>query len=184
MKPNEFQSIYEHNKLNRKQVMNLSEEDRHIYNKWRYKISFAKMQEIKMLLSFQEYWELVKDAKILASQIGRDRGTYQLGRYNDSGNYEKGNCRFITIAENNAERKISNKQREANSESAIRMNKLLDPKIRSKNGKKVCKLWASLPRTEKQLQTSSYNGKLMNHKKHKHKGKLENCRICYKGKEN
>jgi len=38
---------------------------------------------------------------------------YHLARYNDSGNYELGNCRFITYAENIAERKTSEAMRVA-----------------------------------------------------------------------
>jgi hypothetical protein len=47
---------------------------------------------------------LVADAGLKSSQLGYTGEGYVLGRYNDSGNYEIGNCRFITQKENSDEK--------------------------------------------------------------------------------
>ena len=47
---------------------------------------------------------LLEEAGIEFEQIGRHRGDYHLSRYNDTGPYALGNCRFITMEENLAER--------------------------------------------------------------------------------
>lgn len=64
-------------------------------------------------LSFYEYCLLIKKAGLKSSDIGFSGNNYVLARYNDSGNYTYGNCRFITNKENIAERKTSEKQIEA-----------------------------------------------------------------------
>lgn len=59
--------------------------------------------EIKFKLTFKEYVQLIYDAGIKSSQIGVYKGQYVLGRYGDMGDYELGNCRFITREQNNEE---------------------------------------------------------------------------------
>lgn len=57
-------------------------------------------------LTFEEYIGLAIDAGIeTPHQIGRLPGQYQLGRLGDMGDYEIGNCRFITKEENQKEKK-------------------------------------------------------------------------------
>jgi hypothetical protein len=172
---NELDSIYE--SLDRQQLNSLDLEDVAIYYKWRYKVSFARMRGIPMLLSLQEYRQLIKDAGIAAYQIGKSKNSYQLGRYGDTGNYEKGNCRFITFSQNQLERKISNKQRAANRKYGKIVGLLPKTESQKENGRNVCKLWASLPRSEKQIQTSKLNGRKMAHKRY-HNGSFEDCEIC------
>lgn len=52
-----------------------------------------------------EYFSLMRNSGIRPSMIGLNRGKYSIARINDSGNYDIGNCRFILIEENIAERK-------------------------------------------------------------------------------
>lgn len=57
-------------------------------------------------LTFNQYTQLAVEAGILEpSQIGVSIDSYQMGRIGDIGNYELGNCRFITKAQNLAEQK-------------------------------------------------------------------------------
>lgn len=78
------------------------DDDGRLNEKYRHKKSNAKRHGLVCLLSFQEYCQLVADAGIKSSDIGR--GKYHLARYGDKGNYEIGNCRFITHQENMNER--------------------------------------------------------------------------------
>jgi hypothetical protein len=79
------------------QICNMSEEDRQIYVKYKNKKDHAGAS---LQLSFEEYKHLMVIAGITAIQIGSKSGMFQLARYNDSGNYISGNCRFITQANN------------------------------------------------------------------------------------
>ena len=47
---------------------------------------------------------LVNEAGLKSSQLGFTGEGYVLGRCNDSGGYEPGNCRFITQKENSDEK--------------------------------------------------------------------------------
>ena len=60
-----------------------------------------------MFLSYTELYSLVQQAGIQPSQIGQASSDYQLARYDDSGDYVIGNCRFITTRENIRERDSS-----------------------------------------------------------------------------
>jgi len=66
-----------------------------------------KMTTTPMELTFTELYSLVEQAGILPSQIGQGSTQYQLSRYNDTGPYALGNCRFITTVENIRERDSS-----------------------------------------------------------------------------
>jgi hypothetical protein len=58
----------------------------------------------KCKLSFEQYVELATQAGISsAHQIGNHLGQLQMGRIGDKGDYEVGNCRFITKQQNLAE---------------------------------------------------------------------------------
>ena len=59
------------------------------------------------LLSLDDLDLLLNEAGITMDDIGRGINDYHLARYNDTGNYEMGNCRFITARENYAE-KVNN----------------------------------------------------------------------------
>ena len=43
---------------------------------------------------------LLYQARITIDQVGKGREQYALARYNDTGPYALGNCRFITVLEN------------------------------------------------------------------------------------
>lgn len=58
---------------------------------------------IEFRLSFEEYCQLMREAGVKSSALGR-KG-YHLARHGDAGHYVVGNCRFITHLENHAERK-------------------------------------------------------------------------------
>jgi hypothetical protein len=62
----------------------------------------------KCLLTFEQYVRLAVEAGLSSpSQVGRVRGSYQMARLGDIGNYEVGNCRFILQSENIAEKKVN-----------------------------------------------------------------------------
>lgn len=64
----------------------------------------AKKENIEFHLSYEQYIQLVIDAGLKSSQLGFTGEGYVLGRYNDAGAYEYGNCRFITQKENSHEK--------------------------------------------------------------------------------
>ena len=64
----------------------------------------AKQQSIEFTLTLSDIYLLLYMAGITIGQIGKKSENYCLARLGDSGAYERGNCRFITVAENNAEK--------------------------------------------------------------------------------
>ena len=82
----------------------LNEETEAVWTYWKQKRRLGKRNTIPFLLSPTELIELLNDAGITAKDIGQALHQYALARYNDTGNYEVGNCRFITVKENIAER--------------------------------------------------------------------------------
>ena len=73
----------------------------------------ARKRGDECLLTESDLDILLSVAGIAMADIGRGSQQYHLARYNDTGNYEMGNCRFITAAENHAERVISESQLES-----------------------------------------------------------------------
>ena len=64
--------------------------------KWQRLKYHASTSDLECLLSFEDYLTLAKNAGLYdPDMIGRNKGDYQLGRYGDTGNYSKDNCRFI-----------------------------------------------------------------------------------------
>ena len=57
------------------------------------------------LLTAKQIADLLDEAGICIYQLGSSRECYHLARYNDTGNYEWGNCRFIPSVENVSEMK-------------------------------------------------------------------------------
>ena len=55
-------------------------------------------------LTFEQYTQLAIDAGISHLDIGQSLDSYCMGRLGDSGDYELGNCRFITHRQNHKER--------------------------------------------------------------------------------
>lgn len=64
----------------------------------------AQKENIPFNLTYEQYIELVNDAGLKSSQLGFTGEGYVLGRNNDSGGYEPGNCKFITQKENSDEK--------------------------------------------------------------------------------
>ena len=65
----------------------------------------ARIRGDECTLTTLQIAQLLDEAGIDISQLGRYRGCYHLARYNDTGNYEWGNCRFVTISDNIREQK-------------------------------------------------------------------------------
>ena len=74
---------------------------------WKYWHQANKGSRFK--LSPPELLRLLDEAGITIDQVGRSG--YHLARYGDTGDYVIGNCRFIPVAENIAERKLSDSGR-------------------------------------------------------------------------
>lgn len=103
-------------------------DDGKLYRKFYNKKINAKKEGIDCLLTYEEFCNLVREARLMSSQIGfTTKEKYVLARYNDSGNYQIGNCRFITQRENAQEKKISEQSRKASSHNIKNfMNKLTE----------------------------------------------------------
>ena len=71
----------------------------HPWHRWAYKYSVYHncMHPLDII-------QLLEEAGITPDQVGKHRGDYCLARYGDKGKYQLGNCRFITMEENIAER--------------------------------------------------------------------------------
>lgn len=80
------------------------DDDGKLMRKWYNKRVNAKAEGLECKLTFDEYCQLVDEAGLVSSQLGFTGEGYVLARYNDTGNYEIGNCRFITQKENSDEK--------------------------------------------------------------------------------
>lgn len=98
------------------------DDDGKLWSKWRNKIVNAEQEGLECLLTFPQYCQLVKEAGLKSSDLGFTGGGYVLARYNDTGNYEVGNCRFITQQQNADERVITERQREVGRINVKKMN--------------------------------------------------------------
>ena len=98
------------------------DDDGKLYRKFSNKSVNAKKENIPFLLTFDDFCTLLKDAGITSSQLGFTGDNYVLARYGDKGNYEVGNCRFITQIENAKERTVTDKSREASRNNVAKMN--------------------------------------------------------------
>ena len=108
--------------------------------KYNNKRSNAKKEGIPFELSFDEYCQLVRDAGLKSSDLGLTGNNYELARYNDTGPYAVGNCRFITHKENIAEQKRSEKQSAASRNNIIKYRNSSTHEERVANLKKSEKL--------------------------------------------
>jgi hypothetical protein len=71
----------------------------------------AAKRGLECSLSFKQYLKLAQRAGIVSpKEIGCTSNKYQMGRLGDTGNYVWGNCRFITMAENQKEKIINGGQ--------------------------------------------------------------------------
>lgn len=75
-------------------------DDGKLIQKWRNKCVNAKKEGLVCNLTYEQFCQLLIDANLKSSQLGFSGDGYVLARYNDSGNYEIGNCRFVTQKEN------------------------------------------------------------------------------------
>jgi len=71
----------------------------------------AKRRGYSVSLTEADVQQLLDEAGITVDQIGLRKEEYVLGRYGDTGNYDMGNCRFITRAENLSEQTFSEETR-------------------------------------------------------------------------
>ena len=84
----------------------INEETKTIWRYWRAKNSHHTPEK-QWLLTGAELVQLFEDAGITVNDIGQKSQQYQLARHGDTGHYEMGNCRFITMHENLQERSFS-----------------------------------------------------------------------------
>lgn len=100
-------------------------DDGDLYRKYRQKRDTSKARGIQFNLSYEDWVFLVAEANLKSSQLGQGAG-YVLARYEDSGPYEIGNCRWVPYSINNRERNITDKLRTAlrkNAEKAAAVNR-------------------------------------------------------------
>jgi hypothetical protein len=126
------------------------------WRKWQGSKDGAKARGIEFHLTFTDYCQLMNEAGIEANQIGKHMDDYQLARYHDQGPYQIGNCRFITMRENQAEQDKS---------SPIMKQKLRDgwEHCERKKGwspiqrERIMSLWTPERRLEESLKQQSLN---------------------------
>lgn len=113
-------------------------DDGKLYRKFYNKKTNAKKEGIDCLLTYEEFCNLVREARLTSSQIGfTTKEKYVLARYNDSGNYQIGNCRFITQKENAQEKKISEQSRKASSRNIKKFRNKLTEEDKKVINKKI-----------------------------------------------
>ena len=84
----------------------LNEDIKAVWTYWKTKKKFSKADK-QWLLTGAELMQLMRDASVTINDIGVKSHQYQLARHGDTGHYEMGNCRFITMHENLQERSFS-----------------------------------------------------------------------------
>jgi hypothetical protein len=109
-----------------------------LYQKFLNKKINSKKEEIEFYLTFDEFKQLVQDANITVDDL-HIKG-YHLARYNDSGNYEIGNCRFIPYLDNYKERKISDRNRLASKQNILNYNLSLSAEEKSERANRIAKI--------------------------------------------
>ena len=83
---------------------------------WNKRVNAAK-ESIEFNLTLEQFVQLMESSNITLDDL-HIKG-HHLSHYNDSGAYEIGNCRFVHYLENYAEKKISDKAREASRRNII-----------------------------------------------------------------
>ena len=81
----------------------VDEETQALYKYWKKKTMSMPSRKLEFHLTPTELMQLLTEAGITVKDIGQRHHQYCLARHGDSGNYEMGNCRFITMKENTAE---------------------------------------------------------------------------------
>jgi len=94
----------------------------------------AQKEGIGFSLTFSQYCAMVSASGYKSSELGFHPGSKNvvLARYNDTGDYKVGNCRFITQAENAKERITSDASRSASVNNMIKYNTSLSPEAKQK----------------------------------------------------
>lgn len=78
-------------------------ENTELWEYWKLKRSSSRHRRIPFNLTLREMKQLLDEADIRIAQA-RGRGSeYVLGRFNDLGGYEAGNCSFVTRKKNTIE---------------------------------------------------------------------------------
>lgn len=104
--------------------MKYIDDDNKLYQKYLNKKNNASKENIGFNLSFNEFCLLVKEAGLKSSDLGFSGKKYVLARYNDEGDYQFDNCRFITQSENMKERKMNQNILNALRNNAKKMNEI------------------------------------------------------------
>jgi hypothetical protein len=86
-------------------------------------------------LSLEEFVGLMNEANVGIDDL-HIKG-YHLSRYNDSGDYVVGNCRFIPCYENIAEKKVSDAWRDSSRRNIANFNESLTDEDRKERAKKI-----------------------------------------------
>lgn len=110
------------------------DDDKKLKRKYINKRVNAAKEGIDFLLSFEDFCQLVLDAGLVSSDLGFTGKMYVLARYNDTGPYEYGNCRFILQSENAKEKVVSEKMRQSSIEKCKMMTAMYkdDPEFKAK----------------------------------------------------
>ena len=74
-----------------------------LYNYCNNKKQDAKRYATNWSLTNEQVEHLLAEAGITIMDVGKSNDKYHLARHNDTGDYEFGNCRFITALENRQE---------------------------------------------------------------------------------
>lgn len=112
--------------------------DNKLYSRWLNKRNNAQKEGIKCLLTYEEYAYLVYEAGLKSSQLGFSGENYVLARYNDSGDYFLGNCRFISQLENAHEKKFQGYTKEAREKGLKKLKELFqDEKFREEQSIRI-----------------------------------------------
>ena len=113
-------------------------DDGKLYQKFKNKQINAKKEGLNCFLTYPDFCNLVRLANIKSSQIGfKSKEKYVLARYNDCGDYQLGNCRFITQKENAQEKKVSEKSRKASSRNIKKFRNKLTEEDKKVINKKI-----------------------------------------------
>ena len=94
-------------------IIEIVDDDGKLRQRYNNKCVNAKKEGLLCKLTFDEYCQLVYDAGLFSSQLGYKGEGYVLARFNDCGDYDVSNCRFVTHKENVSERRVSEKSRMA-----------------------------------------------------------------------
>ncbi len=119
--------------------LHMNEESK-CYRKFSNKRVNAKKEKIEFKLTFEEWKKLLIEAKISYNDIGI-KG-YHLARFNDSGPYEVGNCRFVYYLDNLKEKKFSQKSKEASTKNITTYNKSTSKEERQRTIQKFKETWS------------------------------------------